>query len=51
MLLLYAIVISALSAARELSVEKPIERRIAALRNKSVIQNVFFILSSRGSIA
>jgi len=45
-LLLYATVILGPSAARELPVEIPSEKRIAAPRNKRVKQKVFFILSS-----
>jgi hypothetical protein len=45
-LLLYAMVIFGPSAARELPVEIPIERRIAAPINNRVKQRVFFILSS-----
>ena len=32
-----------LSAARELSIEMPTDKRIAALKNKRVKQKVFFI--------
>jgi hypothetical protein len=37
-----------LSAAFELSIEIPIDKRIAAPKNKSVKHKVLFILSSRG---
>jgi hypothetical protein len=44
MLLLYAIVIWGLSAARVLLTGTPTERSIAAPRNKRVKHKVFFIL-------
>jgi hypothetical protein len=38
-----------LSAARELLIEVPIERRIAALRNNSTMQKILFITYLPGS--
>ena len=46
MLLLYAMVILELSAARELSIGIPIERRIAALKKSKTKYKLLFILTS-----
>ena len=48
-LLLYAMAILGLSAACELSIDVPIERRIAALKKSSAMYKILFITNLPGS--
>jgi hypothetical protein len=47
-LLLYATVMLVLSAARELSIEIPVEKRIAAINNNSEKPKILFIKPPEG---